>query len=75
MPVLQQLARDRGVELALLGLAGGDAIEFDGQLRVGLADLRKVWEEALLALSLPPGGGGPGWGGPASAPSVEEHQL
>ena len=48
MPVLQQLARDRGVELALLGLAGGDAIGFDGQLHVELAQLRKVWEEALL---------------------------
>jgi hypothetical protein len=36
------------VDLALLGLTGGEAIEFDGQLRVGLAELRQVWESALL---------------------------
>ncbi|HXM55444.1 MAG TPA: phosphoribosylformylglycinamidine synthase subunit PurL [Candidatus Dormibacteraeota bacterium] len=48
MPALQQLARDHRVELARLGTTGGDAIEFDGQLRVPLDQLRNVWEEALL---------------------------
>jgi phosphoribosylformylglycinamidine synthase II len=45
---LQAFARRHHVELALLGLTGGEAIEFDGQLRVGLAELRQVWESALL---------------------------
>jgi phosphoribosylformylglycinamidine synthase subunit PurL len=47
MPALQQLARDHGVELALLGLTGGDRLTFDGQLDVPLARLREAWEEAL----------------------------
>jgi phosphoribosylformylglycinamidine synthase len=47
-PEVQALARRHHVELALLGLTGGEAIEFDGQLRVGLAELRQVWESALL---------------------------
>jgi hypothetical protein len=42
------LARDHHVELALLGLTGGDRIAFEGQLDVPLAELRKAWEEALL---------------------------
>jgi len=29
-------------------VTGGDVIEFEGQLRVPLADLRTVWEGALL---------------------------
>ncbi|HEY4027284.1 MAG TPA: phosphoribosylformylglycinamidine synthase subunit PurL [Candidatus Dormibacteraeota bacterium] len=48
IPALQQLARDHGVELTLLGLTGGDTIEFDGQLRVSLSDIREAWEGALL---------------------------
>ena len=48
-PELQVLARRHHVELTLLGLTGGDAIQFDGQLRVGLAELRQVWENALLS--------------------------
>jgi phosphoribosylformylglycinamidine synthase subunit PurL len=48
MPALQQLARDHHVELALLGLTGGDRIAFEGQLDVPLAELRKAWEEALI---------------------------
>jgi phosphoribosylformylglycinamidine (FGAM) synthase-like enzyme len=55
IPELQVLARRHRVELVLLGLAGGDAIEFEGQLRVPLADVREVWESALLAPH-PPGG-------------------
>jgi len=46
---VQALARRHHAELALLGLTGGEAIEFDGQLRVGLAELRQVWESALLS--------------------------
>jgi phosphoribosylformylglycinamidine synthase subunit PurL len=44
MPELQTLARRHDVEISLLGLAGGDAIEFEGQFRVSLADLRQAWE-------------------------------
>ncbi|HYL08838.1 MAG TPA: phosphoribosylformylglycinamidine synthase subunit PurL [Candidatus Udaeobacter sp.] len=47
MPELQSLARRNNVELALLGLAGGDAIEFEGQLKVSLAELRDAWEGGL----------------------------
>jgi hypothetical protein len=36
------------VELVLLGLVGGDRVEFEGQLKVGLAELREAWENALL---------------------------
>ena len=48
MPELQTLARRHHVELLLLGLAGGDVIEFEGQLRVPLSELRAAWESALL---------------------------
>ena len=44
MPELQSLARRHHVELSLLGLAGGDAIEFEGQLKLSLAELREAWE-------------------------------
>jgi phosphoribosylformylglycinamidine synthase II len=48
MPELQTLARRHRVELLLLGLTGGDSLEFEGQLKVGLAELSEVWESALL---------------------------
>jgi phosphoribosylformylglycinamidine synthase II len=48
VPALQQLARGHGVQLTLLGMTGGDMIEFDGQLRVQLQELREAWEGALL---------------------------
>ncbi|WP_338202737.1 phosphoribosylformylglycinamidine synthase subunit PurL [Candidatus Nephthysia bennettiae] len=48
MPELQTLARRHRVELLLLGLTGGDSLEFEGQLKVGLAELREVWDNALL---------------------------
>ena len=44
MPELQSLARRHHVELSLLGLAGGDAIEFEGQLKLSLGELREAWE-------------------------------
>jgi phosphoribosylformylglycinamidine synthase len=47
MPELQTLARRHRVELLLLGLAGGDSLEFEGQLKVGLPRLRAAWENAL----------------------------
>jgi len=47
MPELQTLARRHHVELLLLGLAGGDSVEFEGQLKVGLAELEEAWENAL----------------------------
>jgi phosphoribosylformylglycinamidine synthase II len=47
MPELQDLARRHQADLALLGVTGGDAIEFDGQLRVPLAEARRAWEAAL----------------------------
>jgi phosphoribosylformylglycinamidine synthase subunit PurL len=48
VPELQALARLHHVELDRLGMTGGDAVEFDGQLRVGLAELRDAWASALL---------------------------
>jgi phosphoribosylformylglycinamidine synthase II len=44
MPEMQSLARRHNVELSLLGLAGGDHLEFEGQLRLSLAELREAWE-------------------------------
>jgi phosphoribosylformylglycinamidine synthase len=48
MPELQSLARRHHVEIALLGLAGGDTIEFEGQFRLPLAEIRQAWEGALI---------------------------
>ena len=48
MPALQQLARDRHVELALLGVTGGAVVAFDGQLEVPLVELRGAWQGALV---------------------------
>ena len=47
MPELQSLARRHNVELSLLGLAGGDVIEFEAQLKMSLAELRQAWEGTL----------------------------
>ena len=44
MPEVQSLARRHNVELSLLGLAGGEHLEFEGQLKVSLRDLREAWE-------------------------------
>ena len=44
MPELPSLARRHHVEIALLGLTGGDALEREGQLRGPLSDLRQAWE-------------------------------
>lgn len=44
MPELQSLARRHHVELWLLGLTGGDTLEFEGQLKVSLAEMRQAWE-------------------------------
>jgi phosphoribosylformylglycinamidine synthase len=47
MPELQSLARRHHVEISLLGLAGGDALELEGQVKVSLADMRQAWEGGL----------------------------
>ncbi len=44
MPEMQSLARRHNVELSLLGLAGGDHFEFEGQLKITLNELRDAWE-------------------------------
>jgi phosphoribosylformylglycinamidine synthase len=44
MPELQSLARRHNVELSLLGLTGGDVLEFEGQLKLPLAEIRHAWE-------------------------------
>ena len=49
MPEMQSLARRNNVELSLLGLAGGDHVEFEGQLKVSLAELRMAWESMVTA--------------------------
>ncbi len=48
MPELQSIARRHHVEISLLGLAGGDAIEFEGQFKVALSELRQAWEGAIV---------------------------
>jgi phosphoribosylformylglycinamidine synthase subunit PurL len=53
LPALRRLALDHRVHLALLGLTGGDALVFDGQLRAPLAALREVWDAALLPPAVP----------------------
>jgi phosphoribosylformylglycinamidine synthase len=48
MPELQSIARRHHVEISLLGLAGGDSIEFEGQFKVALSELRQAWEGAIV---------------------------
>jgi phosphoribosylformylglycinamidine synthase len=47
MPEIQSLARRLEVEVLVLGMAGGDALEFEGQLRVSLEQMRLAYEGAL----------------------------
>lgn len=48
MPELQTLARRYHVEVQLLGMAGGDKLELEGQLKLSLDDLRTAHESALV---------------------------
>jgi phosphoribosylformylglycinamidine synthase len=48
MPELQSLARRNHVEISLLGLTGGDSIEFEGQFRLSLDEIRQAWEGAMV---------------------------
>jgi phosphoribosylformylglycinamidine synthase II len=48
MPELQSLARRHHVEISLLGLAAGDSIEFEGQFRLPLAEIRQAWEGGVV---------------------------
>jgi phosphoribosylformylglycinamidine synthase II len=48
MPELQTLSRRHHVEISLLGMSGGETIEFEGQFRLALADARQAWEGGLL---------------------------
>ncbi len=48
MPELQTLARRHHVEISLLGMAGGDTVEFEGQFRLSLEQMRQAWEGGLL---------------------------
>ena len=47
MPEMQSLARRNNVELALLGLTGGDHLEFEGQVRLSLLEMRQAWEALI----------------------------
>jgi phosphoribosylformylglycinamidine (FGAM) synthase-like enzyme len=47
MPELQTLARRHHVEISLLGMAGGDTVEFEGQFRLSLDQIRQAWEGGL----------------------------
>ncbi len=47
MPELQSLARRHHVEISLLGLAGGPSLEFEGQFKVSLDEMREAWEGHL----------------------------
>ena len=46
-PELQSLARRHHVEIALLGLTGGDALELEGQLKLTVQEMREAWEGGL----------------------------
>jgi phosphoribosylformylglycinamidine (FGAM) synthase-like enzyme len=48
MPELQSLARRNHVEISMLGLAGGDSIEFEGQFRLSLGEMRQAWEGSVV---------------------------
>jgi len=48
MPELQSLARRHHVEISLLGLTGGEALELEGQLKLSLSEMRDAWEGGLL---------------------------
>src|SRR5467141_580302 len=48
MPELQTLSRRQHVEISLLGMAGGDTIEFEGQFRLTLDQVRQAWEGGLV---------------------------
>jgi phosphoribosylformylglycinamidine synthase subunit PurL len=47
MPELQNLARRHRVEIQLLGLTGGDALEFEGAFGVPLSDMAKAYYGAF----------------------------
>jgi phosphoribosylformylglycinamidine synthase len=47
MPELQTLARRHHVEISLLGMSGGDTVEFEGQFRLSLDQIRQAWESGL----------------------------
>jgi len=47
VPELQGMARRHHVEMLLLGLSGGDCIEFEGQFKARLDSLRRAWESGL----------------------------
>jgi phosphoribosylformylglycinamidine synthase subunit PurL len=47
MPELQSLGRRLGVELLVLGMIGGEVLEFEGQLRVPLDEIRAAYDGAL----------------------------
>jgi len=47
MPEVQSLARRHNVEISLLGLAGGDALEFEGQLKLSIPEMRQAWDGAV----------------------------
>src|SRR5438445_4912780 len=48
MPELQTLSRRHHVEISLLGMAGGTTIDFEGQFRAQLADIRHALEAGLV---------------------------
>ena len=48
MPELQTLSRRHHVEISLLGMAGGETVEFEGQFRLSLAEMRQAWEGGLV---------------------------
>jgi phosphoribosylformylglycinamidine synthase subunit PurL len=48
MPEMQTLARRHHVEISLLGLAGGESIEFEGQFKLSLAEMRQAWEGNMV---------------------------
>jgi phosphoribosylformylglycinamidine synthase len=48
MPEMQTLARRHHVEISLLGLAGGESLEFEGQFKLSLAEMRQAWEGDMV---------------------------
>jgi len=44
---LEALAREEGAPLVLLGAVGGDRLEIQGALSVGVADLAAAWRDGI----------------------------
>ena len=47
MPEIQNLARKHRIEIQMLGMTGGDQLEFEGQFKVSLEEMERAHEGGL----------------------------